>query len=475
MTSKLFDTPLAEDCLNNDSDFLVNPTTGAALSFTDAFASSDEISSAYPDGLLLIAIKGRLAFSLTYLAALRSKTPVLIVDPDINPSQLMELSHRFQPKAIVSDSEFHPESWEHVGSAYGATIYYNPDKNFYEINPNLATLMPTSGSTGAPKCVRVSFGNLLASTSSIGKYLGLDPSRRLITSLPLHYTYGLSLLHLALGFRIPLVLSESSVISREFWEEFTMYAVTDFSGVPFQYELLLRAGIPESALRQIKCMTQAGGRLAPSKTLHFLELADKYKFNYFTMYGQTEATPRISFVPPGSALSKLGSAGVAIPGGQLSIDITSSNSSEDGYKIGEVVYSGPNVCLGYASDFTELSLGDQFKGTLRTGDLGYLDEDGFLFLSGRSGREVKVSGKRVNLESLESMLEPLTKEVVVLGAEDKIVVIASGTDEKSIRVTLREKVAVHPSKISIYIVQEIPRLTNGKIDYQSLVRKHLGV
>ena len=219
----------------------------------------------------------------------------------------------------------------------------------------------------------------------------------------------------------------------------------------------------------MRCMTQAGGRLEPDKTSELLKLAETFGFIYFTMYGQTEATPRISYVPPDFATSKIGSVGIPIPGGSLSID-RHQNTEESG----EVVYSGPNVCLGYASSAKDLELPDEFCGVLRTGDLGYLDEDGYLFITGRANRDIKVSGKRVSLDALEQGLTGLGGEHAVLGVDERVLVVSVGVDEALVRKTIQSSSSLHPSKVSTVSVTALPRLSSGKVDYQSLKREFLG-
>jgi acyl-CoA synthetase (AMP-forming)/AMP-acid ligase II len=317
--------------------------------------------------------------------------------------------------------------------------------------------------------VRVSYNNIRASAIAIGQYLEISKDRVFIASLPLHYTYGLSLLHVAMGYRIPLVLSEHSTLTADFWADFLQHKATDFSGVPFQYEMILRSGMPAGVFEQMKCMTQAGGRLEPEKTNRLLEFAETFGFLYFTMYGQTEATPRISYVPPDFAASKLGSVGIPIPGGSLSIE-----RNENTEEFGEVLYSGPNVCLGYASSARDLGLPDEFCGVLRTGDLGYLDEDGYLFITGRAARDIKVSGKRVSLDALEQSLSVLGGEHAVLGVDERVLVVSVGVDERDVRRTIQSSSSLHPSKISIVIVPDLPRLSSGKVDYQGLKREFLG-
>ena len=469
MTSKFLEEPF-EGVIRQDADtFLIHPASGASLSFDEAYSFADRISESLPEGVLLLAAKDRLVFALTYLAALRSNTPVLVVDHETPVDTLYSLAKLFNVNSAVIDGQESFHSWVRTSLNNNVFLFVNPNASITEINKELAALMPTSGSTGSPKCVRVSYNNIRASAFAIGQYLMISKGRVLIASLPLHYTYGLSLLHLAMGYRIPLVLSEQSTFSSDFWGDFLQHKATDFSGVPFQYEMMLRTGTPTGVFEQMRCMTQAGGRLEPDKTSELLKLAETFGFIYFTMYGQTEATPRISYVPPDFATSKIGSVGIPIPGGSLSID-RHQNTEESG----EVVYSGPNVCLGYASSAKDLELPDEFCGVLRTGDLGYLDEDGYLFITGRANRDIKVSGKRVSLDALEQGLTGLGGEHAVLGVDERVLVVSVGVDEALVRKTIQSSSSLHPSKVSTVSVTALPRLSSGKVDYQSLKREFLG-
>lgn len=462
MTSKFLEDLFGDLNARANDPFLIHPPTGVSLSFGETYRRADRLSKIIPSGLSLLAVKDRLAFALTYVSALRSQNPVLVIDPDISDDALSKIADEFKPSSIVSDERLIFSSWEKV-QPYGIPVYKNPVAYGGDIYPELASLMPTSGSTGSPKCVRVSYANVLASAKAISGYLEVEPSRVLITSLPLHYTYGLSLLHVAIWSGVPLVLSEHSTLTSEFWRDFLEYRATDFSGVPFQYEMLMRSGLPERVMEQMICMTQAGGKLPVEKTRFFLEKAAEHGIKFFTMYGQTEATPRIAYVPPSSAMSKLGSAGKPIPGGTIAINKASKLDA-----FGEVIFSGPNVCLGYAFSAEDLSLPDQFCGVLQTGDIGYLDEDGFLFLTGRASRDIKVSGKRVNLDQLEQGLSVLTGESVVLGVDETIVIVSVQMDQSTIWDYVRKQTTLHPSKISLVTVQELPRLSSGKVNYQQL-------
>jgi long-chain acyl-CoA synthetase len=467
------DTFLGNTEKHLDSIFLIEAESGIKWSYKEVFGHGDDLVKRFPKGLLVLAAINKRLFSIAYVGALRSGRPVFVLDGETSLSNLLQIIELYRPSVVVSDVHQYLDGWNREAIFDLGFVHINPDSPDHEICKDLAALMPTSGSTGSPKAVRVSYDNVKFSTKSIGKYLEIKSTRRLITSLPLHYTYGLSLLHLSLFFGIPIVLSDRSAITREFWDEVVLHRVTDFSGVPFQYKSLARTGIDPRSLAQLVCMTQAGGVLEKSVTKKFLDISREHEIKFFTMYGQTEATPRISYVPPKLAEEKLGSAGVAIPGGRIEIDQSSNDRSYLGFVEGEIVYVGPNVSLGYATSYKDLSLGDEFKGKLRTGDIGFLDDDGFLFITGRVSRDIKVSGKRVNLDSLQNSLSPLAQDLAIIGRDDQIIIVAVSDNDKDLALNVFDRLSVHPSQVRIELMEQLPRLSSGKVDYVTLSKLFL--
>ncbi|MEJ2682669.1 MAG: AMP-binding protein [Gammaproteobacteria bacterium] len=332
----------------------------------------------------------------------------------------------------------------------------------------LSLLLPTSGSTGDPKCVRLSEQNLSSCVKAVCEYLKMNADRRSVSLLPLHYSFGLSILHNALNSRSRFVLTDLSVLDREFWTLMAQEKVTDFSGVPFIYEILRRMPIPIEVMNHLRCVTQAGGRLQPKITQYFVQLFAAAGVDYFTMYGQTEASPRIAYLAPEFALRKLGSVGVPITCGQALIAETLEPQGE-----GELFYKGSNVCLGYAHSFENLSCGDEFRGALKTGDQVRIDEDGFITIVGRRKRFVKVKGVSVNLDHLESMLKSKNIHCSVVGKEDKVVICYKETTEHALQSIMKANFNFHPSTVKYIELQLIPLNSSGKTDYQRLSEAYL--
>jgi len=208
----------------------------------------------------------------------------------------------------------------------------------------------------------------------------------------------------------------------------------------------------------LRTLTQAGGRLRPELVEDFAGRMAAVGGKLFVMYGQTEATARMTVLPPERMADKPGSAGRAIPGGSLAI------------ADGEVVYSGPNVMMGYAESAADLARGDDLGGVLRTGDLGRLDDEGFLFITGRLKRIGKVFGVRVNLDDVERELAAHGAVAAVAG-DDKLHVFVEGADAnaaRSVRGELATFLDTHFTGLDVRGIDALPLLPTGKIDYRSL-------
>ena len=339
------------------------------------------------------------------------------------------------------------------------------------LHPDLAVLLSTSGTTGSRKFVRLSRRNVDSNADAIRTALGIGEDERPVTSLPFHYTFGLSVLtsHLAAGATI--VVTGDSVVQSSLWDTVRTQACTSIAGVPYTYQMLERIGYRDMDLPSLRTMQQAGGALDRSLTRAYADHMVAKGGRLFVMYGQTEATARMAYVPPERLFTHIGSAGIPIPGGRIRID-RHTVERVDGRRVGEVVYEGPNVMLGYATSRADLARGDDLGGVLRTGDLGYLDEDGFLYLVGRSKRIAKIFGLRVNLDEVERLLAD-HGPVAVVGGEDAIWAFCSfGTDGSldSLAADLAKRMRLHRSSLRLRHVDDLPRSAAGKVDYREVER-----
>jgi acyl-CoA synthetase (AMP-forming)/AMP-acid ligase II len=337
-----------------------------------------------------------------------------------------------------------------------------------DLHPDLAVLMSTSGSTGAAKAVRLSLDNVESNAIAIAEALALSADDVAITSLPLHYCYGLSIVtsHLAAGAAI--VVTDTSVVDSCFWELVDRWGVSTLSAVPHSFDLIERLTTNPLAAPSLRRVTQAGGRLAPEQVERLTRLGQRHGWDLVVMYGQTEATARMAMLEPHLAADHPGSIGRPIPGGAFRLmpirDTEASStfvSDVEVGNVGEIVYRGPNVMLGYATSVRDLSRGRDID-ELFTGDIGRQLPNGLYEIVGRRSRFVKILGHRIDLQALEVDLRSSGFDVAVTGSDDRLAIATVGHADD-----VRRHVAALPipsSTVQVVDVDELPRLGNGKID-----------
>jgi long-chain acyl-CoA synthetase len=408
----------------------------------------------------MLVTQNRYECLVAYLAALNAGSALILIDAALNPELLSSIVTAYEPDWFFA-LPGHDLFTGYAPSPSGiAGLFENQSSKDLVLHPELCVMLTTSGSTGSPKLVRLSPGNLAANACSIAKYLQLAPYERPITSLPMSYSYGLSVINSHLAAGATVVLTENGVLQRTFWEAVDRYACTSIAGVPYTYQMLLQTGLLKSKGASLKTLTQAGGRLEEKyiRQMHDLALARGWKF--FVMYGQTEATARISYVPFDNLGTKIGSVGVAIPDGSLKLDEATE----------ELIYSGPNVMLGYAENRSDLAKGDELHGELRTGDLARRDEDGYFYITGRLKRFLKMFGKRFNLDDMEQVLGRRCETIVACYGRDDLLMAAVENCEngEAIHGMICETFDLPRQAVKVVVLKALPRTPNGKLDYGRL-------
>jgi acyl-CoA synthetase (AMP-forming)/AMP-acid ligase II len=409
--------------------------------------------------LVMVAAGNALEPVVTYLAALEGGHPVLLVpggDDEASTRHRAGLVERFDPDVIAAGRS---DEWVLEERRRGTR---------HALHPDLAMLASTSGSTGSPKLVRLSAENLVSNADAIAEYLRLDTSDLAATTLPLQYCYGLSVLNSHLRAGAGVLLTDRSVTDEGFWNEASAHRVTSFAGVPYTFELLEANGFADRPLPHLRYVTQAGGRLAPDALRRLVALGERRDFEVFVMYGQTEATARMAYVPPDRIADAIGAIGFPIPGGRFRIDPAGPEDAEAG--VGELVYSGPNVMMGYAQSPEELALGRTVT-ELRTGDLARLRADGLYEIVGRMSRFVKVFGLRLDLDRIEQLLADEGIEARAAAADERLLLFAR-SERTATRARRRaaELTGIPVHAVAAYAISEFPRTTNGKPDTAALLR-----
>lgn len=360
----------------------------------------------------------------------------------------------------------------------GETVYkkwgYQLIRTGYEsarLHNELALLMTTSGSTGSPKFVRQSYRNILANTKSIMEYLQLDEDERAITTLPMNYTYGISIINTHLMVGATILLTNKGVMQKEFWDFFREQKATSFGGVPYTYEMLKRLHIFNMYLPSLTTMTQAGGKLSPDLHKEYATWALETGRKFVVMYGQCEATARMAYLPVEKSVEKAGSIGIAIPGGRFALVDADGRAIEGKGITGELIYYGENVALGYAQNQADLLLGDEQQGKLETGDMARRDADGYFYIVGRKKRFLKIFGNRVNLDEVEQMLREQFPEAecACSGVDDCLVIYTTNENaQRDMREYLTRKTGLNSSAFRTKYLSQLPRNESGKTLYQEL-------
>jgi acyl-CoA synthetase (AMP-forming)/AMP-acid ligase II len=441
---------------------------------TGKVASYEELAAGIPTSdtaptLTFVIMRESVAHARAYVEALCGPGAVALLDPATASDRFAALLEAYRPdvvlglaqdlKALSLSVTADGRDGSLAASATGAT-----GGAAQSLHPDLALLLSTSGSTGSPKLVRLSAANVASNAAGIAKALAIEPDDRAITCLPMHYTYGLSILssHLAAG--AATICTPAAPLDPVFWDCFREYEATTLAGVPFSYRMYDRLKVLENPPPTLRSMTQAGGKLDAASIERYARGLREQGRRFYVMYGQTEATARMSILPYDLATEHPDTAGFPVPGGSFSIDHS---------HLDEVVFRGPNVMMGYATTRADLSTGDELGGVLRTGDVGQLTPEGLLRITGRIKRIAKLSGVRVSLDDVEAAAAPFRRAAAVaVTGTDKITLVVEGSvdDERGLRRSVAHAAGIAARDLAVVSVDELPTGASGKIDYARLER-----
>jgi len=445
--------------------------------FCESVAAVEKMLSSGGKRLVMLLCNNSLPGLAAYIAGLRAGHAVMLLNLAGDAALRGQVINLYAPEVIVTCSDIAdlPEGYYAVPSPVaGLCVAFARTPADDYINPDTGVLLSTSGTTGSPKFVRLSYRSIQANAEAIAQYLAIDADESAVTSLPMSYSYGLSVVNSHLLAGANLACTNASVMDREFWEYFRLCRCSSFAGVPFSYHMLERLRFGRLELPSLRTLTQAGGRLAPEKARGVAEVAHRRQYRFYIMYGQTEASARISYLPWERLAEKPGSVGIAIPGGKIRI-------MKDGSEVavpelcGEIVFEGANVMQGYAETRRCLSKGDELGGRLLTGDIGYKDADGYLFLTGRLKRFLKLYGLRVNLDEVEQMLEgALSCPVACTGCDETLRILIESQSDNDVAEATKRITSIyhlHATSISVLRTSALPVTPSRKKDYTTIERE----
>ncbi len=419
------------------------------LSYAALSAEVDATTTRMGGGKKLVALEAEPSadFIISYLAAFKAGHAVALLPP--GDAAAAESFHRdFMPDISFALADGAWKTTEHGAG------------NQQALHADLAVMLATSGTEGRPRWVRLSRGNIAANAASIVEYLDLAHDDRVALALPFQYSYGLSVLnsHLVAGGSI--AFCGGSVVAEGFMETAAQLGCTGLAGVPYTFELLERISFRNRMWPQLRYMTSAGGHLPPELVMLYASAMQAHGGRFFAMYGQTEATARMAYLPPEQAASHPDCIGIAIPGGSFRIAAGTG-------KEGELFYRGPNVMMGYATRRDDLARGAEFS-ELATGDMAVMTEAGNIRLVGRASRFSKIAGLRIGHEAIEWALRARGIACAVTGTDEMVTVHAEAAEGEDVRSCAAAAGGIPARCVAVRHHESLPRLSSGKIDYRNL-------
>ena len=444
---------------------------GLSISFGELCSFMSEMKNFARSGAVVFCLCENSAGAIAgYLSFMDNGTVPLLLSAAIDMTQLAVLKQTYTPPYMWLPERCLGEFPEcrAVFRRYGYVLAETGHR-FYPVNKDLAMLLCTSGSTGSPKLVRHKLTNLETSARYVSEFFGACEDDRPMADLPMYYTMGLSVINSYLYRGATVVASSKSLMSPEFWDFYNSQDITVFTGVPYSYEILRRLRFTAKEWPHLKILSQGGGKLKEKIYLEFAEYAQRTGKKFIATYGQTECSARMAYLPPEYAVSKQGSIGKAIPGGELSI-IDDKRDFIEGPGEGEMCYCGPNVTMGYAENRKELLKGDEWYGFRHTGDIARRDEDGFYFITGRKSRFLKLFGVRVGLDDCEKIIySKLGADCACAGDDREMRIYVTRPDlSEAIVSLLSDTTGILRTSFRVVVIDRLPRSGAGKILYSQL-------
>lgn len=443
-------------------------TEDRVYTYSEVDKVCQDIERQLPSGKKLIVVEAttNIETIFIYLGFLRSNH-AFIMAATTNKQAIENIIKEYQPNYIWEKKDTFSNYGLSIGD-YGLREI-NPEP--LNLNPHLCLMLSTSGSTGSPKMVRLSKKAIFSNCDSIAEYLQIESDDVTITNLPLSYSYGLSIINTHIYNGASIIVSRLTVMQREFWSLCNKYKLSNLNCVPYSYEMLKRVGFMKMDIPSLKVLTQAGGKLNSKLVQEYALWARDNNIKFYVMYGQTEATARISYLSPDRILDRVSSIGCAIPGGKLHLQDIINGKLIEGHDIdGELVYTGNNVMLGYATCMEDLTKGDDLKNVLCTGDIAKRDKHGFYYITGRLKRMIKIYGNSYNLDDIEHHLKDRQFDAICTGTDDNLIIVSKNKSLlEDIKTNVSSFLNIHKSLIKTVHVDTYHISEAGKIQYNKIL------
>ena len=425
------------------------------ISYGNLFFASNELQKIINSNTVSLLVADNYSdFVVGYLAFLNKKNTInIIVDSSFSVEFIDKIIKSFKPNYIYSSKlEKHlDKQFQKIRTYNSFSLYCTnlpPHKN---LNYKNFLLLTTSGTTESPKLVRLSKQNLINNINNISNNLKIKKNHTTITTMPLGYSYGLSILNTHLYKGAKIVINKLNILEKKFWEKIEKNKVNSFGGVPEFYDFLKKIGFKKKNYPSIKYLTQAGGKMSSSTLEYFQSVSKEKKIKFYTMYGQTEASPRMAILNWKMFLKKNGSIGQPLKNYRIELIDKKKNKIRKPNISGEIVFHGKNVSLGYAKNINDLKKGDVNKKTLFTGDLAFRDKGNYYFIVGRKKNFIKLFGKRFDLKEIKSFLNSEGIKARCYSEDNKLKIILYDNLKKKpyIKKLLSKYLNINPNYILI--------------------------
>ena len=444
--------------------------SGDKLTYGELTSHLDALKSVLPERELVFCLcENKVGALVGFLSLYDNKDVCLLLSAHIDRGLLDTLYNTYQPSYIWMPNEnVNQFNYPTVYSTLGFSLCKTGNKA-PRMHSELSMLMTTSGTTGSPKLVRHKYGNIESNAKNVASVFSWTTEDRGIIDLPMQYTMGLNVItsHLYAGATVLLVAA--NLLSPLYWKFVKENQGTNFTGVPYSYEILRKLRFQRMDMPYLHTLAEGGGKLSDVQFSAFANYAEDKGKRFFATFGTTETSARLAYLPPKDATTHIGSIGMAIPEGKLSL------VDENGQEIvttdteGELKYEGPNVTMGYGTCMEDLLKGDEFCGTYFTGDIAKMDSDGYFYIVGRKKRFLKLFGLRVSLDQCEKIIkDSLNIECVCTGDDQQMrVYITDESLKDDVKKLIAEKIGLIIKCFEVNVIEEIPRFESGKIDYKA--------
>lgn len=410
---------------------------------------------------------------LAFLSFLRNEVIVFMLDDKIDNDVIKQLIDSYEPNYIfVNNNNIDAyKNFKEVLNIENMVLIKNENQKLPIKNNKLAFLISTSGSTGSPKFVKITYNGFDSALRKVNERIGYNENDICISILPLQYIYGLELLCCIIKVGGKILVTEKSVVQNSFWELCENVNPTVFYGVPYMYENLESLGILDNISR-FRIASVAGGKLSDKLMKKISQNCADNNVLFYNEYGQTESGGAISIsIKSNKGWYKLENCiGESLPGGKIYL---TEECKIEGEKVeGELVFESERVSLGYALEYEDLNKDDEFKGILHTGDIAQRDKEGNIVIVGRAKRFIKLYGKRYSLDHIESCLKDYfpSNGFAVVGKDEFLVVFYTGEKKcEEVEKYIKKKLRLSPNNYRVEYRENIPTNSNGKINYKELL------